>query len=71
MSEIATRLAAGEKPQQLHDMRGICYLEKSYQLPENAVSCASFYKVAHDKTSYARACNVQMSEQDPITGRCV
>lgn len=69
MSEIARRLAQGQTPEMLHDIRGVCYLAKPYQLPEQHVSCASFYKVAHDKAAYARACKIQMAEQDPITGR--
>jgi len=40
-------------------------------LPTNSVSCASYQKVACDKTAFARAFKMQAEEQDPFTGRAV
>ena len=72
MTEIAARMAGGEPPAAMRDIRGTCYLcPLSDPLPENAVSCASFDKVSQDKKTYARACRLQMEEQDHVTGRAV
>ena len=70
MTEIAARMAGGEPPAAMRDIRGTCYLcPLSDPLPENAVSCASFDKVSQDKKTYARACRLQLEEQDHVTGR--
>ena len=72
MTEIAARMARGEHPAGMRDIRGTCYLcPLSDPLPENAVSCASFDKVSQDKKTYARACRLQLEEQDHVTGRAV
>ncbi len=67
--EIAKRLSEGEDVSSIRDIRGICYLANLNELPENAVSCASFAKVSENKESYARACKIQMDEQDAVYGR--
>ena len=68
--EIAHRMAAGEHPRRMRDIRGTCWLcPLEDPLPENAVSCASFDKVSQDKKAYARACRIQLEEQDHIYGR--
>ena len=70
MTEIAARMAGGEHPAAMWDIRGTCYLcPLSDPLPENAISCASFDKVSQDKKTYARACRLQLEEQDHVTGR--
>ena len=72
LTEIAARMAAGEHPAAMHDIRGTCYLcglEEPLSYP--SVSCASFDKVSQDKKTYARACRIQLEEQDHITGRAV
>lgn len=69
MPEIARRMAAGEHPGAMHDLRGTCYLcGLTDPLPGNAVMCASYDKVSLDKKTYARACRLQMEEQDHIYG---
>lgn len=68
-AEIAHRLANGEPVGSLHDIRGTCYLTHLADLPQGAVSCASFAKVSENKESYARACKIQMDEQDAVTGK--
>ena len=72
LTEIAARMAAGEHPAAMHDIRGTCYLcglEEPLSYP--SVTCASFDKVSQDKKTYARACRIQLEEQDHITGRAV
>ncbi|MBC8570956.1 YgiQ family radical SAM protein [Zongyangia hominis] len=69
--EIARRLSAGEDISEMRDIRGTCYLCRQFELPQDAVSCASFDKVASDKTAYARACKTQIDEQDHISGKAV
>ena len=70
IAEIADRMARGEHPAGMRDIRGTCYLcPLTAPLPENAVSCASFDKVSQDKKTYARACRLQLEEQDHVTGR--
>ena len=56
MTEIAARMAGGEHPAAMRDIRGTCYLcPLSDPLPENAVSCASFDKVSQDKKTVPAA----------------
>ena len=69
--EIARRLSAGEDVSTLRDIRGTCYLCRQFELTTDAVSCASFDKVRADKQTYARACKIQIDEQDHVTGRAV
>ncbi|MBQ5821441.1 MAG: YgiQ family radical SAM protein, partial [Clostridia bacterium] len=66
MTEICTRLAAGEEISTITDVAGTCYI--SHDLPENAVICPSFEDVRKDKEAYARATKIQYEEQDPHTG---
>ncbi len=68
--EICTRLAAGESIEKLHDIPGTCWLAHSVeQLPAGYVECASFANVSSNKAAYARACQLQMNNQDPVTAR--
>ena len=69
MLGLAARLAAGDAPGQIFDVPGTCYLAPLGQLPSDHVSCASFAKVAADKTAYARAARLQLEEQDSVYGR--
>ena len=70
-TEIARRLAAGERPDSLTDIPGTCYLTDGAGLPAGYVECAGFAKVAADKAAYARACRIQMDHQDPLAGKPV
>lgn len=65
---IAARLAAGEPAGSITDLPGTCYLTDFASLPPRYLECAGFAKVAADKTAYARACRIQMDNQDPVTG---
>ena len=75
ITEIVNRLAAGEPVSELTDIRGTCWMADSADIGAGrfpgAVSCASFEKVRDDKLSYARACRIQMDEQDAVYGKAV
>ena len=68
---LADRLAAGEPIGEIRDLAGSCYLTDFEHLPAKYIECAGFKRVAQDKTAYARACRIQMDEQDPVTGAVV
>lgn len=69
-ADICRRLAAGEPVDSLHDIPGTCYLCHDVAgLPDGHVTCASYEKVAADKRAYAKACSLQMDNQDPVTAR--
>src|SRR5213075_924961 len=54
--EIARRLAAGERVQDLRDMHGIAYaLGASEQPPEDALVLPSYKEVCDDKPTFAEA----------------
>ena len=67
-AEIARRLAAGESAADITDVAGTCFLTDFAHLPPKYAECASYKKVAADKMSYAKACRIQMDQQDPVTG---
>ena len=69
--EIARRLAAGEPVESITDVDGTCYLTDFDHLPEKYVECAGFRKVASDKVAYARACRIQMDNQDVVSGQII
>ena len=69
--EIARRLAAGEPVESITDVDGTCYLTDFDHLPERYVECAGFKKVASDKTAYAKACRIQMDNQDVVSGQII
>ena len=69
--EIARRLAAGEPVESITDVDGTCYLTDFDHLPERYVECAGFKKVASDKVAYAKACRIQMDNQDVVSGQII
>ena len=66
--EIIKRLAAGKKVEDLRDIDGICYMADSFELPTGYAECAGFNKVSADKIAYAKACRIQMDNQDSVSG---
>ncbi len=68
---IARALTRKNWLEECRDVRGVCYLDDGNHLPQNAVSCASFEKVAADKVAYANATRIQYEEQDYIYGRAI
>lgn len=69
--EIARRLSQGQPVSSMTDIPGTCYMTDFEHLPKEYVQCASYHRVKTDKTAYARACRIQMDEQDHKTGRIV
>lgn len=69
--EISRRLASGENVKNITDVNGTCYLTDFEHLPESYVECASFAHVAQDKLAYAKACRMQMDNQDVVSGRII
>lgn len=70
--EIAKRLKKGEKPSEMTDIRGTCFIcgadfVKAHE--DEAVICPSFEEVKSDKKAYAVSCRIQYDNQDAVTGR--
>ncbi|MEG0804688.1 MAG: YgiQ family radical SAM protein, partial [Pygmaiobacter sp.] len=61
----------GESPATMTAIAGTCYLTDSLSLPEGYVECAGFTKVSADKVAYAKACRIQMDNQDPLSGKVI
>ena len=68
VAELADRLNAGEPIGEIRDLAGSCYLTDFEHLPPRYAECAGFRRVETDKTAYARACRIQMDEQDAVSG---
>ena len=69
--EIARRLAAGEPVESIRDIAGICYMTDFEHLPAKYIECAGFAKVSTDKVAYAKACRLQMDNQDQVIGQII
>ena len=68
---IARRLAAGERADAITDVPGTCYMTDFAHLPPVYAECASYRRVREDKTAYAKACRIQMDNQDHVSGKPV
>lgn len=74
--EIANRLAAGEKINDLKDIRGTCYAvsTKEYQI-SSVKECPAFDAVRQNdeigKKLYAQSCKIQQQEHDAVRGKTV
>ena len=66
---IARGLAAGKRPEELRDIRGICYMAEQWELPEGSVTLPSLHRVTVDKAAHARAVRLQMEQQDAVYGK--
>ena len=70
--QIAARLAKGEKPSGMRDIRGTGYLTDDPSLCAfPSVTCASCEEVMRDKRAYAEANRIQYEEHDPVRGRAI
>jgi len=74
--EIAKRLDAGEKINELRDILGTCYKIKTSQYtPQSIKECPSFAQVSENsekgKKAYAKACYIQQTEHDSVRGRAL
>lgn len=67
--DIARRLVSGKNVADIKDVMGTCYLTDFDGLPKVYAECASFEKVKADKISYAKACRIQMDNQDVVIGK--
>ncbi|MDO5601257.1 MAG: YgiQ family radical SAM protein [Oscillospiraceae bacterium] len=71
-AEICKRLAAGEPVSALRDIAGVCYMAAGLEeLPAAYTECAGYGKVSTDKTAYAKACRIQMDNQDCVSAKPV
>ena len=72
MRHIARRLASGESPDTMTDLRGTAVLVRGREeIRYPFVECASYETVKNDKTAYAVANQIQYEEHDPVRGRAV
>lgn len=71
VTEVAKRLAAGADVAGLYDIPGSAYLTDFKGLPPQYVECAGYAKVKADKTAYAKACRIQLDNQDAVAGKPV
>ncbi len=70
--EIARRLAAGEKPETMTDIRGTCVCVADPEVSAFPfVKFPSFEEVSRDKRAYARANMTEYQEHDPFVGRAI
>ncbi|MDL2214160.1 YgiQ family radical SAM protein [Clostridia bacterium OttesenSCG-928-O13] len=69
--EIARRLSAGEGIDTVTNVPGTACLTGFDSLPATYAECAAYAKVKADKTAYAKACRIQMDNQDPIAAKPV
>lgn len=69
--ELADRLNAGERVQDIRDVRGTCYFCDPSETPYGAVQCPSFKEVTENKKLYAKACRIQYDQQDEVYGRMI
>lgn len=69
--QVAQRLAQGIAPAKITDIPGTCYLIEPKHTPLGARECPNFEQVSTRKDSYAKACKVQVTEQDEVYGKTV
>ncbi len=69
--EIARRLKAGERIDELTDIRGTACLRKERACAYDFLEVPSFEEVQEDKRAYAEACRIENQEHDPIRGRAI
>lgn len=72
ITEIAGRLKKGESIQEIHDVRGTCFMAKDpSECAFEAVTEPSFEEVSTDHEAYARAALIEHDEQDFVRGRAI
>lgn len=65
--DCARWIENGCKPEELANIRGICYMAKTP--PEDAILLPSHREVSADKQAYCRAFLTQYNEADPVRGK--
>lgn len=68
--DIANALQAGIPVSELTQIAGTCYISDN-PIYENAVEIPSFEECKASKESYANACRIQYSEQNPFVGKTI
>lgn len=71
VAAIADALAEGKKPEEMYDIRGICYATSKPPVSGKTAVCPSYEEVKADKKAFARAFKIQYDEQDPFYGKTV
>lgn len=71
IAQIVEGFAQGKGVEDMRNIRNTCYLAKQYELPDDAVTCASYQKVSENKESYAKAHQIQNKWQDPVYGKTI
>lgn len=71
ITELAGKLANGEKINEIHDIRGTCYLTEPVNTPIGAAECPDFRQVCENKTAYAKATRIQYDQQDEVYGKTI
>lgn len=72
MREIARRLADGETPETMTDIRGTAVaVTDADKIAFPSVWCDSYEIVQQSKNAYAKAAKVQYDEHDPVCGKAV
>ena len=69
--EIARRLARRGTGGEHHGRGRHLLHDRLRPSAERYVECAGFKKVASDKTAYAKACRIQMDNQDVVSGQII
>ncbi len=67
--EIAKWLCEGQDISEIRDVAGTAYMCDFDALPQQYAECAAHSKVSADKAAYAKACALQMDNQDPLTAK--
>jgi len=68
--EVATRIAAGQTPRDLRDMRGVAYaLGASEEPPDDALALPGYERVRDDKAAFAEATRMIHDETNPHNAR--
>lgn len=71
LAQMLERFREGKTLDDMHDLRGVCYLCAPEDTPIGAVQCDSYEIVRDNKKAYAKACRKQYDEQDEVYGRTV
>ncbi len=69
IKEICTRFYNGESIYDMRDIRGTCYLTEPVNTPWGSAECPSLKMISENKEDYAKACRIQITEQDEVIGK--
>lgn len=67
--EILQCFKEGKTLEEMRYIRNLCYLAPQQELPSDYITCASWQKVSENKTSYAKAHQIQTIWQDSVLGK--